>query len=176
MVHLNKPADSATQYSMRENRFSMFLLFDGPIPTKADVEYALLQSKEINYSNSLPGHIGSKMFLDWAAARSNNLVGYSQVDSFITKERIDDYFSKFPMSRNTQEFEGLVDAAIPTWFAYFRTGGPTVYSILNYNSLVVSSIFGTVGDESSNANLKLPGGIIDASSSLKTNDLVIEEF
>lgn len=175
MIKLNNELLSLSRYHQRTGQIGRLFLYDGTPPTIADVKYALHQTKEIEYSASYPGMLSPTKFTTWAAGRGNNYLGSSNVDAIIAREDLDDYFANFPLSRNTHSFVDIVDSATPTWFIY-HVSNTTGWANKDTNNLVLHSIAGTVGAEGSEADMILPGGILDVNSTLKTNDILVEEF
>lgn len=175
MIDFNLPILSTAQYQQRVGNIGRLFLFDGVPPTVADVKYALYTTFEIRISASFPGAIGANKFKNWAIGRGNNYLGSSNVDTGVVRSRLDEYFANFPLSRNTQSFVELVDGATPTWFIYM-VANTTGWANSSTDNHIHHSILGTVGAEGSGADMIIPGGVIDANSTLKTNDILVEEF
>ena len=175
MIKFNNALMSSAQYTTRIPYMGRIFMFDGTPPTAADVKYALEVSKEIGYHASYPGTLSPLKFKNWAIGRGNAYLGSSNVDAAIVRENIDEFLSSYPLSRNTLSFEELVDGGEPTWFIYMVSTSAS-WTNSNASYLIVHSIAGTMGGEGSGADMILPGGIIDANVSLKTNDINIEEI
>ena len=145
----------------------LFVFAGGTQPTREELEAikGMDDNKEVIVNN----------LLSWASTRGDTLLNFNVYGSSM-QPRFPNYnFVQWPLSESLELFR-QIDEGTPTWFAFLvldRNIGSNIVTESDLPALAERSnvsYLGTVGDEESDADLKLLGGFVD-SREYSTTDL-----
>lgn len=136
-------------------------LFNGPIPTKADLVANLNYTTDgwANVNSILPYVIDTLGNVELLRAEYNN---------FGFREQLTPTQMRFNLSKRSETFDGIADG-VAQWFIAFEQDETTAYA----SAAMRWGIIGTVGIEGSGADLELADVNIDSTKRYRLNDLIV---
>lgn len=148
----------------------LLLVFAGGAqPTREDLDTIkdMDDNKEVIVNN----------LLSWASTRGDTLLNFNVYGSSMMPRFPNYNFVQWPLSESVELFR-QVNEGTPTWFAFLVLDGDIGSSVVTESDLPSIteksnvSYLGTVGDEESEADMKLLGGFVD-SREYSTTDLEV---
>lgn len=112
------------------------------------------------------GTITVKNLLSWASGRGDQVLNFNAYGTDMKPSFPNHKFVRWPLTQSKELFR-QVDEGTPTWFAWLvleSNEGSNTITYSDIQSMDVESevtCLGTVGDEESEADLKLLGGYVD---------------
>lgn len=146
----------------------LLYVFSGTVPTKEQLaEIAALDTE---------GSLTSANVLSWASQNGSVLLQANAYASDLVPVYPNKKLTQWPLSERTEEFKYYADGTVG-WFMFGVTGSNTDVTSLTPATLqaldteLLTSAFGTAGDEESEADLGILTGELDGNKEYSSTDL-----
>lgn len=157
-------SDSFVRFSnytrLSSNGVKILAVFTGTPPTSADVDAMKAADSQGN------GDLRTKAIFDWATAQGSTCLQVTAYDDQFAPRFPNNKLIQWPLSEADADFQYITEGT-PGWFVFTVTTNTSEASTMTITNITTSDFytpiayFGTVGDEESEADLKILGGYLD---------------
>lgn len=144
----------------------LMVMFDGTMPTKEQFEAVMYTTIR---NSTIRGQYNIASMITWATGLGNTVRAHCLYPVTVPAHHMGPTKIRFPLSVQPEEFT-KVDPGTVNWFMFLCVA--TSATTYNSNVAVYWGGIGDVGDVGSNADIILPGSLINAVDALKANDLI----
>lgn len=144
----------------------LLIMFDGTMPTKEQFESVMHTTLR---QGTIRGQYNLTAIVNWAVGLGSTVRAHCLYPVTVPAHHMGPTKIRFPLSAQQEEFSKLAVGNV-SWFMFLTVG--TTATTYNSNVACYWLGIGDIGDIGSNADLILPGTVINNVDALKANDLI----